>query len=52
MVELPELNDDQRLFLKTIFDNLHKEGEWPTYLWVENTIRRTYPERWSHFDEE
>src|SRR5260370_35882112 len=50
MEELPELNKDQRLFLKTIFDHLHKEGKRSTYLWVENTIRRTYPERWSHFD--
>ena len=50
MVELPELNDDQRLFLKTIFDYFHKEGKWPTYLWVENTIRKTYPARWSNFD--
>lgn len=52
MVELPELNDDQRIFLKTIFEHFHKEGKWPNYLWVENTIRRTYPEKWSHFDME
>lgn len=50
MVELPELNDDQRLFLKTIFDYFHKEGKWPTYLWVENIIRKTYPARWPNFD--
>jgi hypothetical protein len=50
MVELPELNEDQRLFLKTIFNYFHKEGKWPTYLWVENTIRKTYPARWSNFD--
>ena len=52
MEALPELDDDQRLFLKAIFDHFHKEGKWPTYLWVENTIRRTYPARWSHFDME
>jgi len=50
MVELPELNDDQRLFLKTIFDYFHTQGEWPTYLWVENTILRTHPEKRSEFD--
>src|SRR5260370_41515233 len=50
MVELPELNDDQRLFLKTIFDYFHKEGKWPSFLWVENTIRKKYPERWPNFD--
>jgi hypothetical protein len=50
MVELPVLNDEQRLFLKTIFDYFHKEGKWPTFLWVENTIRKTYPERWPNFD--
>ena len=50
MVELPELNDDQRLYLKTIFDFFHKEGKWPTFLWVENTIRNSYPERWPNFD--
>jgi predicted nucleotide-binding protein len=50
MVELPELDEDQRLFLKTIFNYFHKEGKWPTYLWVENTIRKTYPARWPNFD--
>ncbi len=50
MVELPELNEDQRLLLKTIFDYFHKEGKWPTYLWVENSIRKTYPARWPNFD--
>jgi hypothetical protein len=50
MVELPELNEDQRLFLKTIFEYFHKKGKWPMYLWVENTIRKTYPARWSTFD--
>src|SRR5579885_301826 len=50
MVELPELNDDQRLFLKIIFDHFHKEGTWPTYLWVENTILQTYPEKRSAVD--
>jgi hypothetical protein len=50
MVELPELNDDQRLYLKTIFDYFHKEGKWPTYLWVENSILQTHPEKLSEFD--
>lgn len=50
MVELPGLNEAQWLFLKTIFDYFHKEGKWPTYLWVENTILRTHPEKRSEFD--
>src|SRR2546423_7295314 len=50
MVELPKLDEDQRLFLKTIFDYFHKEGKWPTYLWVENTILQTHPEKQSEFD--
>jgi hypothetical protein len=50
MVELPELNEDQRIFLLMIFNYFDKEGKWPTYLWVENTIRKTYPARWSNFD--
>jgi len=50
MVELPELNDDQRLYLKTVFDYFHVEGKWPTFLGVENTIRKMYPERWPNFD--
>jgi predicted nucleotide-binding protein len=50
MVELPVLNDEQRLFLKTIFDFFHVVGKWPTYLWAENTILRAYPEKRSEFD--
>ncbi len=50
MVELPELNEDQRIFLLTIFDYFHEEGKWPTYLWVENTIRKSYPAQWPKFD--
>jgi len=50
MVELPELNEDQQLYLKTIFDYFHKEGKWPTYLWVENSILQTHPEKLSEFD--
>src|SRR6266705_6033094 len=50
MVVLPELNDDQRLYLKTIFDYFHDEGQWPNYLWVENTILQTHPEKRSEFD--
>jgi len=50
MVELPELNEDQRLYLKTIFDYFHVEGKWPTYLWVENTFLHTHPEKRLEFD--
>ncbi len=50
MVELPELNEDQRVFLFTIFNYFHSEGKWPTFLWVENTIRKTHPEIWPDFD--
>jgi hypothetical protein len=50
MVELPELNEDQQLYLKMIFDYLHEEGQWPTYLWVENAILKTYPAKRAEFD--
>jgi hypothetical protein len=50
MVELPELSDDQRFYLKTIYDYFHVEGKWPTYLQVETTILQTYPEMQSDFD--
>ena len=50
MVELPELNEEQRLYLQTIFEYFHREGKWPTYLWVENTIRAKYPTIWPDFD--
>lgn len=50
MVELPELTEDQRLYLQTVFDYFHKEGKWPPYLWVENTFLQTYPEKRSEFD--
>ncbi len=29
------LNDDQRLYLQTIFDYFQKEGKWPTHIYLE-----------------
>ncbi|HVB20647.1 MAG TPA: restriction endonuclease [Ktedonobacteraceae bacterium] len=50
MVELPELNENQRIYLLTIYHFFHNEGKWPTFLEVENTIRKTNPEIWTNFD--
>jgi hypothetical protein len=49
-VVLPELTKDQRLYLKTIYDYFHVEGKWPTFLWVENTILQSHPEKRPSFD--
>lgn len=47
---LPELTDDQRLYLQTIYDHFHVEGTWPTFLQVENTILQAHPEKRPDFD--
>ncbi len=38
------LNDQQRLYLQTIFDHFHENGKWPAYSNVERTILQTYPD--------
>ncbi len=35
---LPTLNDDQRLYLQTIFDYFHEHGKWPTYRYVDRKL--------------
>jgi hypothetical protein len=35
---LPTLNDDQRLYLQTIFDYFHEHGRWPTYRYVDHKL--------------
>ncbi len=35
---LPELNDDQRLYLQTIFDYFHEHGQWPTYRYIDRKL--------------
>ncbi len=43
-MESVNLNDQQRLYLQTIFDHFHENGKWPTYSNVERTILQTYPD--------
>ncbi len=43
-MEPVNLNDQQRLYLQTIFDNFHENGKWPAYSNVERTILQTYPD--------
>ncbi len=43
-MEPVNLNDQQRLYLQTIFDHFHENGKWPTYSNVERTILQTYPD--------
>jgi len=38
------LNDDQRLYLQTIFDYFQKEGKWPTHKYLERFFIRTHPD--------
>jgi len=35
---LPTLNDDQCLYLQTIFDYFHEHGKWPTYRYVDRKL--------------
>jgi hypothetical protein len=37
---LPTLNNDQRLYLQTIFDYFHEYSQWPTYRHVDRKLRR------------
>ncbi len=32
------LQDQQRLYLQTIYDYFHKEAEWPTYRYVDKKL--------------
>ncbi len=38
------LNDDQLLYLQTIFDYFQKEGKWPTHKYLERLFIRTNPD--------
>src|SRR5260370_11530529 len=44
MAELPELNDDERLFLQTIFNIFRVKGKWPTYDDVDRIITHKHPD--------
>ncbi len=35
---LPTLDDDQRLYLQTIFDYFHEHGRWPTYRYIDRRL--------------
>ncbi len=37
---LPTLNDDQRLYLQTIFDYFHEYSKWPIYRYIDRKLRR------------
>lgn len=50
MAEMRELNEYQQIYLQTIFDFFHKEGNWPTYSRVEKCIERTIPSSYPDFD--
>src|SRR5260370_26408575 len=43
-MEPVNINDQQRLYLQTIFDHFHENGKWPAYSNVERTILQTYPD--------
>ena len=40
MTARSELNDDQRLYLETIFDYFHEQGKWPTYKALDHKLTR------------
>jgi hypothetical protein len=40
----PKLNDNQRLYLQTIFDYFREHGEWPTHRYLEHTFYHTHPD--------
>jgi len=42
-MEPVNLNDQQRLYLQTIFDHFHENGKWPAYSNVERTILKHIP---------
>lgn len=48
MAVLPEFNNDQILFLQTIFNIFHIKGKWPTYEDVDRIITQKH----SNFDME
>src|SRR6266699_5049806 len=37
------LNEQQRLYLQTIFDYFNEHGTWPTYSYVERTLHQSHP---------
>jgi uncharacterized protein (TIGR02391 family) len=43
-METVNLNEQQRLYLQTIFDYFHEYGKWPTYSYVERTILQSHPD--------
>jgi uncharacterized protein (TIGR02391 family) len=38
------LNEQQRLYLQTVFDHFNERGTWPTYSYVERTLLQLHPE--------
>lgn len=43
-METVNLNNQQRLYLQTIFDYFHEYGKWPTYSYVKRTMLRLHPD--------
>jgi hypothetical protein len=44
MVAFAELNDDQRLYLQTIFGYFCEYGKWPTHQYLDQLFLQTHPE--------
>ena len=42
-MEFVMLNEQQRLYLQTIFDYFNEHGTWPTYSYVERTLHQSHP---------
>src|ERR1700687_53498 len=43
-MESVTLNDNQHLYLQTIFDYFQKEGRWPIHKFLERSFIRTDPD--------
>jgi uncharacterized protein (TIGR02391 family) len=42
-MEAIKLNDQQRLYLQTIFDHFHEHGKWPTYSNLDRVFSQLHP---------
>jgi uncharacterized protein (TIGR02391 family) len=38
------LNEQQRLYLQTVFDHFSEQGAWPPYSYVERTLLQSHPD--------
>lgn len=42
MVAFAELNDNQRLYLETVFDHFRANGKWPTHIYLDQFFFQTH----------